>query len=298
LPGVTLCSFGDMLRVPGTDTDLLQARAQGADVRVVYSPLDAVELALAEPERDVVFFAVGFETTTPASAAAALRAKQLGIGNFSLLSSHVRVPPAMSAILSSDECRVDGFLAAGHVCSVMGSAEYEPLCDRYQVPIVITGFEPLDILQGLLACVKQLEARAATGAAVHVENQYTRAVRKSGNVHAQALVNEVFERAPRNWRGLGNIEQSGFELREGYARLDARRRLQLEMPSLDPQGKAAASPCIAGRVLRGLEKPADCPCFARECTPETPLGAPMVSSEGACAAYFQHRGRSSQEAAR
>ncbi|MEZ4370401.1 MAG: hydrogenase formation protein HypD [Polyangiaceae bacterium] len=297
LPGVALCSFGDMLRVPGTSSDLLQARAAGADVRVVYSPLDAVELAIQEPDRDVVFFAVGFETTAPASAAAIERATQLGLRNFSVLSSHVRVPPAMEAILTSDECEIDGFLAAGHVCSVMGSAEYQPLCERYQVPIVITGFEPLDILQGLLACVEQLEARAATGAPVRVENQYTRAVRESGNVHAQSLVSRVFREAPRNWRGLGNIEGSGLELREDYAQLDAKRRPALEVRTADlPHGKELASPCIAGRVLRGLARPADCPCFASECTPESPLGAPMVSSEGACAAYFQHRARSSHGA--
>ncbi len=285
LAGVVLCSFGDMLRVPGSKSDLLQARAAGADVRVVYSPLDAVSVAEAEPERQVVFFSVGFETTVPASAAAVERARQLGLTNFSILSSHVRVPPAMDAVLSAPDCAIDGFLAAGHVCSVMGTAEYEPLCERYQVPIVVTGFEPLDILQGLVACVAQLEAREARGASVRVENQYTRVVRAEGNPHARALVAKVFREASRDWRGLGRIEHSGLELGAEYAGFDAARRLPVACQVVEE-----ASPCIAGRVLRGLAKPTECPCFGAECTPEAPLGAPMVSSEGACAAYFQYRG--------
>lgn len=285
LPGVILCSFGDMLRVPGSQSDLLEARGGGADVRVVYSPLDALAIAVESPERQVVFFSVGFETTVPASAAAVERARQLDLRNFSILSSHVRVPPAMEAILSSPDAAIDGFLAAGHVCSVMGTAEYEPICERYAVPIVVTGFEPLDILHGLVACVAQLEARARCGEPVRVENQYTRVVRETGNVHAQALVGKLFREATRNWRGLGAMPDSGLELRPEYAEFDAKRRLPV---TCDAQLEPSA--CIAARVLRGLAKPEDCPCFGSECTPDAPLGAPMVSSEGACAAYFRYRG--------
>jgi hydrogenase expression/formation protein HypD len=279
-PGLIFCSFGDMLRVPGTRGALFDAKADGGDVRMVYSPLDAVEIARREPGREVVFFAVGFETTAPAHALAVKRAAELGLGNFSLLVSHVRVPPAMEAILSARGNRVQGFLAAGHVCTVMGFTEYEPIAARHRVPIVVTGFEPLDLLQGLLMCVKQLEEGRA-----EVENQYSRSVRQEGNEAARALLREVFEIVPRRWRGMGEIPASGLALRETYAAFDAERRF----------GAAAAreeipNECRSGEVLQGRLKPRDCPAFGTRCTPESPLGAPMVSSEGACAAYYRYRG--------
>ena len=280
MPEVTLCSFGDMLRVPGSGADLLSAKAQGADVRIVYSPMDALAFARAEPKREVVFFAVGFETTAPASALAVYQARQEGIRNFSLLVSHVLVPPAMEAVLASPGNRVQGFLAAGHVCTVMGFAEYEPIARRYRVPIVVTGFEPVDILEGIWLCVRQLEEGRT-----EVENQYARAVRREGNRSARALVSEVFEVVPRRWRGLGWIPHSGWGLRHHYAEFDAERRFGL--PHL--LDGADDSECRAGEVLRGLLKPHECPMFGTRCTPETPLGAPMVSSEGACAAYFRYR---------
>ncbi len=278
-PGIILCSFGDMLRVPGTGQDLLAVKAAGGDVRVVYSPLDAVRLAEDKPGRQVVFFAVCFETTAPATAMAVYRAARQGLTNFSLLISHVLVPPAMEAILSAPHNRVQGFLAAGHVCTVMGYAEYEPLARRYCVPVVVTGFEPLDILQGVWLCVRQLEEGRA-----EVENQYRRAVTREGNVPAQQLVREVFRVVPRKWRGLGEIPASGLALAEEYAALDAERLFSLS-------GVAAeeASECIAGLVLQGARKPHECPAFGTRCTPEHPLGAPMVSSEGACAAYYRYR---------
>jgi len=276
---VTFCSFGDMLRVPGTRGDLLSAKASGADVRVVYSPLDAVALARERRDREVVFFAVGFETTAPANAMAVHLAREQGITNFSVLVSHVLVPPAMEAILSSEHNRVQGFLAAGHVCTVMGYEEYRPLARRYAVPIVVTGFEPVDILQGVFMTVKQLEEGRA-----EVENQYTRSVRPRGNESARALIDEVFRVVPRRWRGLGEIPQSGLGLREPYADLDAEQRF----------GRARAAPereteCISGLILQGARKPTDCPAFLGRCTPEHPLGATMVSSEGACAAYGRYR---------
>lgn len=278
-PGVTLCSFGDMLRVPGRDGDLSAAQARGADVRMVYSPLDALELSRADPRREVVFFAVGFETTAPANAMAVYLAAQRRVPNFSLLVSHVLVPPAMEAILRSPGNRVQGFLAAGHVCTVMGCREYEPLARRYRVPIVVTGFEPLDILQGVLMCVTQLE----TGRA-EVENQYTRSVRPEGNREAQRIMREVFEVRTREWRGIGSIPESGLELREKYAAFDAVRRFELaSAPDAGP------GECISGLVLQGQRKPAECPAFGTRCTPEHPLGATMVSSEGACAAYYRYR---------
>ncbi len=275
-PGVVFTSFGDMLRVPGSDSDLLQARARGGDVRVVYSPLDALELARANPDREVVFFAVGFETTAPANAMAVWRARELGVRNFSLLVSHVTVPPAMEAILSSPGNRVQAFLAAGHVCTVMGWEEYEPLAERYGVPIVVTGFEPVDLLEGILMAVEQLEEGRAG-----VENQYVRSVRREGNRPAQELIRRVFRIVDRSWRGLGTLPRSGLALREEFAEYDAVRKFGLE-------GVRAreSEECRAGEVLRGRLRPPDCPAFGSRCTPESPLGAPMVSSEGACAAYY------------
>lgn len=278
-PDVIFCSFGDMLRVPGSHGDLLGARADGADVRIVYSPLDALEVARTNPRREVVFFAVGFETTAPANAMAAKRARQDRIENFSILTSHVLVPPALEAILSSPENRVQGFLAAGHVCAVMGYREYEPLVARHRVPIVVTGFEPLDILQGVLMCVRQLEAGRAV-----LENQYVRAVRREGNQAAVSVVREVFEIVPRKWRGIGSLPRSGFGLSEAYRAFDAELRFSVEGIEA-----AESSECDSGRVLRGQIRPEECSAFGTRCTPETPLGAPMVSEEGACAAYYRYR---------
>ena len=286
-PGVIMTSFGDMLRVPGSNGDLFGAKASGGDVRIVYSPLDAVKLARKNPDKDVVFFAVGFETTAPANAMAVHQARQLGLGNFSILCSHVLVPPAIEAILQAPGNRVQGFLAAGHVCTVMGYWEYEPLAPRYGAPIVVTGFEPVDILQGVYMCVKQLEEGRA-----EVENQYARSVSRDGNQPAQRLVEAVFEIAPRKWRGIGEIPRSGLALREEYAAFDAEKRYQLEA-----EGAAESTVCISGEVLRGVKKPHECPAFGVECTPENPLGAPMVSSEGACAAYYRYRRHEPETAA-
>lgn len=282
-PGVTLCTFGDMLRVPGRSRDLLLARADGGDVRVVYSPLDALRLAQAEPRREVVFLAVGFETTAPSTALAVRQAAQAGVTNFSLLVAHVRVPPALSALLADPGCRIRGFLAAGHVCTVMGAAEYEPLAARHRVPIAITGFEPVDLLRGILDCVEQLESGRH-----EVTNLYARSVRAEGNPHARALLDEVFASASVRWRGLGEIPDSGLRLRPAYAAFDAARRLGLATPErADPDEPR----CPSGLVLQGRLRPCDCPEFGRGCTPERPLGAPMVSSEGACAAYFRYARR-------
>jgi hydrogenase expression/formation protein HypD len=278
-PGVIFCSFGDMLRVPGRSADLLSVKAQGADVRIVYSPLDAVQIARANPDRQVVFFAVGFETTAPANAMAVYQAARSGVGNFSMLVSHVLVPPAMEAILSSKASRVQGFLAAGHVCTVMGYTEYEPLAEKYRVPIVVTGFEPLDILQGVYMCVKQLEEGRA-----EVENQYVRAVRRDGNVPAQLLVGEVFEVVRRKWRGVGEIPKSGLGLAPRYREFDAEARFGIADEDI-PEPAA----CKSGLIMQGLLKPNECPVFGTACTPERPLGATMVSSEGACAAYYRYR---------
>jgi hydrogenase expression/formation protein HypD len=280
-PEVIFCSFGDMLRVPGTKGDLLSAKAAGGDVRMVYSPMDALQLAVKHPDRQVVFFAVGFETTAPANAMAVYQAKRLGVKNFSILVSHVLVPPAIEAILNAPNNRVQGFLAAGHVCTVMGYTEYEPIAKKYHVPIVVTGFEPLDILQGIYMCVKQLEEGRA-----EVENQYARSVRREGNRPAQELVREVFEVVSRKWRGIGEIPQSGLGLREPYREYDAERRFALTTGSVEE-----ATECISGLILQGAKKPTDCPAFGTKCTPEHPLGATMVSSEGACAAYFKYRRR-------
>ncbi len=281
LPEVIFCSFGDMLRVPGTTIDLLTVKARGGDVRIVYSPLDALTLARENPSRQVVFFAVGFETTAPATALAVAQARRLGLENFSLLVSHVLVPPAMEAILSSPDNRIQGFLAAGHVCTVMGLEEYEPIARRYSVPIVATGFEPLDILQGILMSVQQLEEGRA-----EVENQYARAVGHRGNTEAQNLIREVFQVVHRKWRGVGEIPDSGLGLRESFARFDAENRFDVTGGSVEE-----SSLCISGTILRGIRKPHECPAFGTECTPEHPLGATMVSSEGACAAYYRYRGR-------
>jgi len=277
-PEVLFTSFGDMLRVPGSESDLLTVKSAGGDVRMVYSPLDAVALAERNPDRQVVFFAVGFETTAPANAMAVWRARELGLDNFSILCSHVLVPPAMDAILSSPTNRVQAFLAAGHVCAVMGYHEYEPLAERHRVPIVVTGFEPIDLLQGILMAVSALE-EGRWG----VENQYVRSVTRAGLAPAQERIAEVFEIADRPWRGIGEIPASGLRLRAAFAHFDAERRF-------DVGGihAAEAADCAAGEVLQGLLKPHECPAFGRRCTPEHPLGAPMVSSEGACAAYFAY----------
>ncbi|HET6369780.1 MAG TPA: hydrogenase formation protein HypD, partial [Nitrospiria bacterium] len=276
-PEVLFCSFGDMLRVPGSAKDLLRVKAEGGEVRIVYSPLDAVKLAKKHPDREVVFFAVGFETTAPANAMAVDLAQRDGIKNFSILVSHVLVPPAIEAILSSPNNRVQGFLAAGHVCTVMGYTEYEPIARKFGVPIVVTGFEPIDILQGIHMCVRQLEEGRA-----EVENQYERSVRKEGNLPAQALIRKIFRIVPRAWRGIGQIPKSGLGLRDPYAAFDAERRFGLAGRRIEEP-----SECISGLVLQGLKRPHECPAFGGRCTPERPLGATMVSSEGACAAYYR-----------
>ncbi len=280
LPDVIFTSFGDMLRVPGSECDLLQVRARGGQVRVVYSPLDALQLARKNPDKQVVFFAVGFETTAPANAMAVWRARELGVTNFSVLVSHVTVPPAITALLESPDNRVQAFLAAGHVCTVMGWTEYEPIAERYRVPIVVTGFEPVDILEGVLLAVRQLEAGRHV-----VENQYARSVRRHGNRGAQDLVSRVFTLVDRKWRGIGEIPMSGLGLREEFAAFDAERRFDVQHVHAEESAL-----CHAGDVLTGRLKPPACPAFGTVCTPEHPLGAPMVSTEGACAAYY-HSGR-------
>ena len=280
LPGTIFCSFGDMLRVPGSHGDLLGVKAAGGDVRVVYSPLDALDLARRHPDREVVFFAIGFETTAPANAMAVRLAERGGVSNFSALVSHVLVPPAIAAVMESPENRVEAFLAAGHVCSVMGTLQYPPLCARYRVPIVVTGFEPLDLLEGIRRTVVQLEAGKH-----ELENAYPRVVTEEGNAAAQAVIAEVFEPCDRTWRGIGTIPSSGWKLAERYARFDAERRF-----AVGGIITAESALCRSGDVLRGAIKPNECPAFGRECTPRTPLGATMVSGEGACAAYY-HAGR-------
>src|SRR5450756_285184 len=278
-PDVIFTSFGDMLRVPGSMTDLLSVKAGGGDVRIVYSPLDAVKLAEQNPSKEVVFLGVGFETTAPATGMAVFQAAQKGLNNFSMLASHVLVPPAIEALMSSPNCRVQAFLAAGHVCAVMGYEEYFPLAAKYHVPIVVTGFEPLDILQGLLMTVQQLESGRA-----EVENQYSRAVRREGNRPAQQLVREVFHVVPRKWRGVGEIPDSGLGLNEDYAAFDAEIKFGLADHHVDEPAD-----CLSGLVLQGQIKPHECPAFGGKCKPERPLGATMVSSEGACAAYYRYR---------
>lgn len=278
-PEVIFCSFGDMLRVPGSEVDLFGIKARGGDVRILYSPLDALKIAKENPTKEIVFFAVGFETTAPAHAMAVFQAKQRGIHNFSVLVSHVLVPPAMEAILGSETNRVQGFLAAGHVCAIMGYDEYLPIAAKYKVPIVVTGFEPLDILQGIAMCVAQLEQGRFV-----VENQYTRAVTEAGNRPAQHYVKEVFGVVNRKWRGIGEIAHSGLSLRPEYAEFDAELRFNVS------DYTAEESPlCISGLIMQGQKKPHECLAFGRECTPEKPLGAPMVSNEGACAAYYRYR---------
>jgi hydrogenase expression/formation protein HypD len=277
-PEVILTSFGDMLRVPGSSSDLLSAKSAGADVRMVYSPLDAVKLAQQNPDREVVFFAVGFETTAPANAMAVFQANQLGLDNFSILTSHVLVPPAMEVLLGAPDNLVQGFLAAGHVCAVMGYWEYEPIAERYRIPIIVTGFEPLDLLHGIYMTLEALESDRWG-----VENQYVRAVSREGNRPAQELVNTVFETCDRKWRGLGEIPLSGLKLRDGYRGFDAELRFSVE--EIEAQ---EAPECIAGKILTGTKKPSDCSAFGTKCTPEHPLGAPMVSTEGACAAYYNY----------
>jgi hydrogenase expression/formation protein HypD len=277
-PDVTFCSFGDMLRVPGSRGDLLQLKSQGGDVRVVYSPLDAVNLAAAHPDRKVVFFAIGFETTAPPNAMAVWMARKRKLANFSVLVSHVLVPPMITAILQAPGNRVQGFLGPGHVCAVMGTAEYEPIARRYRVPVAITGFEPLDLLEGVLRTVRQLEEGRA-----EVENPYARAVRPEGNPASRRLIEDVFQVCDRKWRGVGLIPKSGFKLRYEYRDHDAERLF--EVADIETQESAM---CISGQVLKGLKKPHHCPAFGRECTPQTPLGATMVSAEGACAAYYAY----------
>ncbi len=279
-PQTILCSFGDMLRVPGTELDLLTAKAQGADVRMLYSPLDALKIAQDNPTKEVIFFAVGFETTAPTTAMAVYQAAQLGLKNFSLLVAHVLVPPAMEAILASPDQKIQGFLLAGHVCTVMGYEQYQAIATKYHLPLVVTGFEPLDIVQGIYLCVRQLEEGRA-----EIENQYRRVVQPDGNLTAQHLLRKIFEITPRNWRGIGEITQSGFGLREEYAAFDAQRKFAIASPSTTAQEH---SPCISGQILQGQKKPHQCPAFGTNCTPEHPLGAPMVSSEGACAAYYRY----------
>ena len=279
MPGVTLVSYGDMLRVPGSTSDLFRVKAEGGDVRVAYSPMDAVAIARQNPDRQVVFFAVGFETTAPANAMAVWQAKREGLTNFSILVSHVLVPPAIRLLLGFPDNRVQGFIAPGHVCAVMGYTEYEELARDFRVPFVVGGFEPLDLLEAILMLVRQLEQGRA-----EVENQYVRSVTREGNTAARNRMFEVFEIGDRKWRGIGPIPASGYRLRAEYADFDAERRFNIQTTRVEE-----ASECIAARVLQGLAKPIDCPAFGTRCTPQTPLGAPMVSSEGACAAYYRFR---------
>ena len=275
-PNIILCSFGDMLRVPGSNKNLLEVKAEGGDVRILYSPLEAVTIAKENPEKEVVFFAVGFETTAPANALSVVHAAKMGVKNYSILASHVLVPPAMEAILSDEENRIDGFLAAGHVCTIMGTEEYYPVAEKYKIPIVITGFEPVDLLQGILMTVQQLEKGEHK-----VENQYTRYVQRAGNKMAMQTINEVFAVSDRVWRGIGEIPHSGYEVNEHYKAYNARLKFTLDLPAAKENAE-----CISGDIMKGLKKPKDCPNFGNKCKPEHPLGAPMVSSEGSCAAYY------------
>ncbi len=274
--GVILCSYGDMIRVPGSEKSLLEAKAAGADVRIMYSPLEAVRLAKENPDREVVFFAVGFETTAPANALSVIHAKLLGLKNYSILASHVLVPPAMEAIMNDEVTRIQAFLAAGHVCTIMGIGQYYDLVEKFDMPIVVTGFEPVDLLQGILMTVRQLEAGKA-----NLENQYARVVKPQGNPEAIKIIEQVFEVTDREWRGLGIIPLSGWEVKEELSLFDASKRFSIDI------ARAPECPdCIAGQILKGIKKPGQCSQFGTRCTPEHPLGAPMVSSEGACAAYF------------
>ncbi len=273
---VILCSFGDMLRVPGSEKSLLEAKANGADIRILYSPLEAVKIAEEHPDRQVVFFAVGFETTAPANALSVVHAHRMGLDNYSILASHVLVPPAIEALVSDEECNVEGFLAAGHVCTIMGMQEYYPLVEKFNVPIVITGFEPVDILQGILMTVQQLERGEA-----QLENQYARMVRENGNPKAMETIYEVFDVTDRMWRGMDVIPSSGYQVKAQYENFDARKKFAVNIPEA-PENEE----CIAGAIMKGIKKPFECPNFGTKCKPENPLGAPMVSSEGACAAYY------------
>lgn len=277
-----LCSFGDMLRVPGSNMNLLEAKAQGADVRILYSPLEAVAIAKDNPEKEVVFFAVGFETTAPANALSLVHAKREGVKNYSILTSHVLVPPAMKAVINDPLSKIDGFLAAGHVCTIMGNSQYYPLASQYKVPIVVTGFEPIDVIQGILMVVKQLEAGTYT-----VENQYSRIVREEGNKDAQMIIDQVFEVSDQVWRGIGEIPASGYKVKDDFEAFDAVKKFAISIDA--PEEKTE---CISGEIMKGLKKPNQCPHFGKKCTPENPLGAPMVSSEGACAAYYHFSGTS------
>jgi hydrogenase expression/formation protein HypD len=277
-PNVIFTSFGDMLRVPGSKKSLLEAKAEGADVRILYSPIEGLQIAKENPGKEVVFFAVGFETTAPANALSVVQADKLGISNYSILASHVLVPPAMEAILSDKENKIDGFLAAGHVCTIMGIEEYYPIAEKYKTPIVITGFEPVDLLQGILMTVQQLEKGE-----YKVENQYTRTVFEEGNRLAKETINEVFKINDRTWRGIGNIPQSGYEVNDRYIAYNARTKFNIHI-DLAEENKE----CISGDIMKGLKKPLQCPNFGKKCKPEHPLGAPMVSSEGACAAYYHY----------
>ena len=279
LPDVIFTSYGDMLRVPGSARDLFAVKATGGDVRIVYSPLDALKIAKDNPDKTVIFFAIGFETTAPANAMAVLQAKAQGLTNFAVLVSHVTVPAAITALMDSPDVQVDGFLAAGHVCTVMGYWEYEPLAEKYRIPIVVTGFEPVDILHGILDCVRELEEGKHT-----VQNAYARSVTRDGNQPAQAVIRRVFEMTDRAWRGIGVIALSGYRLRPEFAAFDA----ELRFPEIQAIETKESPLCISGLVLQGRKKPTDCPAFGKECTPQTPLGATMVSSEGACAAYYRY----------
>jgi hydrogenase expression/formation protein HypD len=285
LPDVIFTSYGDMLRVPGSRQDLFAVKAQGGDVRIVYSPLDALKIAKDNPTKTVLFFAIGFETTAPANAMAVLQAKAQGLENFAVLVSHVTVPAAISALMDSPDVKVDGFLAAGHVCTVMGYWEYEALVEKYRIPIVVTGFEPVDLLHGILKCVRQLEAGTHT-----VENAYERSVSREGNRPAQAVIKQVFEMTDWAWRGIGVIPMSGYRLRAEFAEFDAEGRF----PEVQAIETKESPLCISGLVLQGRKKPSECAAFGKECTPQTPLGATMVSSEGACAAYYRY-GRYSKD---
>ena len=277
--GVILCSFGDMLRVPGSEKSLLEAKANGADIRVLYSPLEAVQIAKQHPDKEVVFFAVGFETTAPANALSIIHAQKLGLKNYSILNSHVLVPPAIKALMEDPEAKIDAFLAAGHVCSIMGYWQYHSLAEKYKIPIVVTGFEPLDLLQGILAAVKQLEKGE-----YRVENQYARVVREKGNVPAQEIIARVYEEGDQMWRGIGTIPSSGWHLKKEFEMYDADKKFQINIEKVKENAE-----CIAGEIMKGIKKPYQCPHFGKKCTPQNPLGAPMVSSEGACAAYYNFR---------
>lgn len=274
--GVILCSYGDMLRVPGSERSLLESKATGADIRILYSPLEAVKIAEQNPDKQVVFFAVGFETTAPANALSVVHAHRAGLDNYSILASHVLVPPAIEAVMEDEESHIQGFLAAGHVCTIMGTLEYYPLVERFKVPVVVTGFEPIDLLQGILMTIKQLEKGEAK-----VENQYARMVKEEGNPRAQDIIYEVFEVTDRLWRGMEVIPMSGYEVKEEYAAFDAKKKFNVNIPEA-PENEE----CIAGEIMKGIKKPFECPQFGKNCKPENPIGAPMVSSEGACAAYY------------